>query len=356
MPSLSHTASGRTEREFWDAVQQRDARFDGRFVYGVRSTHIYCRASCPSRRPRRESVTFFADAEAAERSGYRACKRCRPKDARPDVPGADGVRRAVAYIAAHVDEPITLHRLAATTGTSRFHLQRTFTRLVGVSPRRYQEALRAERFRGSLRRGAGIADATYDAGYGSSSRVYEGRPTGRGLTPFEYRRGGQGVAIRYAMAASPLGRVLVAATSKGVCAVKLGDQDARLLDELRGEYPLAVLQHDPKTLAPWTRRIVDAVREGIGVGDIPLDVRGTAFQWKVWRYLQSIPCGETRTYGEAAAALGHPTASRAVARACATNPVGVVIPCHRVVPKAGGEGGYRWGVERKRQLLRKERQ
>jgi AraC family transcriptional regulator of adaptative response/methylated-DNA-[protein]-cysteine methyltransferase len=262
----------------------------------------------------------------------------------------------VAHIAAHVDEPITLHDLAAAAGTSRFHLQRTFTRLVGVSPRQYQEALRAERFRGSLRRGVGIADATYDAGYGSSSRVYEGRPTGRGVTPVEYRRGGQDVAIVYATAASPLGRVLVAATARGVCAVKLGDRDDALAEELRREYPLAVIERDAHALAPWVRRIVRAVRTGTGVSDIPLDVRGTAFQWKVWRYLQSIPAGETRTYGAAAAALGRPSASRAVARACATNPVGLVIPCHRMVPKAGGTGGYRWGVERKRQLLRKERQ
>ena len=176
---------------YWDAVLRRDRRFDDRFVYGVRSTRIYCRASCPSRRPRRDSVTFFPGPDAAECAGYRACKRCRPRDGRPATPGLDGVRRAVRYIETHVDEPVSLVQLAGAAGTSRFHLQRTFRRLVGVSPREYQQALRAERFRANLRRGAHVAEATYDAGYGSSSRVYERRPTGRGVTPAEYQQIGR---------------------------------------------------------------------------------------------------------------------------------------------------------------------
>lgn len=335
---------------------QRDPSFDDRFVYGVRSTRVYCRASCPSRRPRRESVTFFPGPDAAECAGYRACKRCRPREGHPPAPGIDGVRRAVAYIAAHVDEPVSLLQLARASGTSRFHLQRTFRRLVGVSPREYQHALRAQRFRASLRRGADVAEATYEAGYGSSSRIYEGRPTGRGVTPGEYQRGGRGMEVRYAIAASPFGRLLVAATDKGVCAVKLGDRDGDLVADLGREYPLALVRRDDRALEHWTRRIVRSVSRDSGAHDIPLDVRGTAFQWKVWRHLQSIPRGESRTYGEVAAALGQPTAARAVARACATNPVGLIVPCHRVVPKDGAPGGYRWGVERKQLLLRKERQ
>jgi AraC family transcriptional regulator of adaptative response/methylated-DNA-[protein]-cysteine methyltransferase len=340
----------------WEAVLARDARSDGRFVYAVRSTGIYCRPSCPSRRPKRESVEFYVGPDAAEVAGFRECRRCRPRAGAPPTPGIDRVRKATAYIAAHVDAPITLAQLASHVGTSTFHLQRTFSRLLGVSPRAYHEALRAQRFRDDLRHGKPLTGAIYDAGYGSSSRVYEGRPIGRGMTPAEYRRGADGATIAYTIVDSSLGRMLVAGTEKGLCSVKLGDRDTALEDDLRNEYPSATIHREKGAFTEWVRRLVAHLDGGTPALDLPIDVKATAFQWKVWRYLQSIPYGETRTYSGVAKELGHPSATRAVARACATNHVCLVIPCHRVVQKDGRLGGYRWGIERKRKLLQKERQ
>jgi AraC family transcriptional regulator of adaptative response/methylated-DNA-[protein]-cysteine methyltransferase len=340
----------------WEAVLARDARSDGRFVYAVRSTGIYCRPSCPSRRPKRESVEFYVGSDAAEVAGFRECRRCRPRAGTPPTPGIDRVRKATAYIAAHVDAPITLAQLASHVGTSTFHLQRTFSRLLGVSPRAYHEALRAQRFRDDLRHGKPLTGAIYDAGYGSSSRVYEGRPIGRGMTPAEYRRGADGATIAYTIVDSSLGRMLVAGTEKGLCSVKLGDRDTALEDDLRNEYPSATIHREKGAFTEWVRRLVAHLDGRTPALDLPIDVKATAFQWKVWRCLQSIPYGETRTYSGVAKELGHPSATRAVARACATNHVCLVIPCHRVVQKDGRLGGYRWGIERKRKLLQKERQ
>jgi len=263
----------------------------------------------------------------------------------------DQVRRACAYIERHAETPITLARIAAHVDASPYHFQRTFTRIVGISPRAYQDALRARRFRRGLREGAAVAGATYDAGYGSSSRVYERLPTGRGMTPAVYKRGAEGVDVRYAMADSPLGRLLVAATTRGICAVKLGDSDDALTDDLRREYPAASISPDRSDLGRWIKAILTYLGGRRPHLDLPVDIQATAFQWKVWRYLQSIPYGETRAYSQVARAIGAPSAVRAVARACATNPVCLVIPCHRVVQKDGGLAGYRWGVERKRTLI-----
>ena len=268
--------------------------------------------------------------------------------------GLEPVKRACAYIAKHVDRPIRLPDLAAHVAVSPFHLQRRFVELVGLSPRVYQDALRAKRFRGELRRGADVSAAVYDAGYGSISRVYEHGPTGRGMTPGVYRAGGGGQKIGYTVIDSVLGRLLLAGTSKGVCAVMIGDRDRQLEDHLRTEYPDATLVRKPNGLARWARAVtahLDGRRPHL---DLPIDVRATAFQWKVWRHLQSIPYGTTRTYGEVAKGIGAPSAVRAVGRACATNPVCLVIPCHRVKRKGGGLGGYRWGVARKKELLRRE--
>lgn len=265
------------------------------------------------------------------------------------------MRRAAAFIASHDQESITLSRLASHVGTSPFHLQRLFTQLVGISPRAYQEALRANRFRHNLRNGEALAGATYRAGYGSSSRVYERRPTGRGLTPAAYRRGAGGTTITYTIVNSLLGRLLVAGTDKGLCAVKLGDRDAALEQDLRREFPAATILKKQGALATWVRALVSHLDGSQRKIDLPVDVKATAFQWKVWTYLQSIPYGETRSYSEAAEEMGMPAATRAVARACATNHVCLVIPCHRVVQKNGGLGGYRWGVQRKRALLDRER-
>ena len=340
----------------WQAVQTRDVRGDGRFVYAVQSTGIYCRPSCPSRRPNRTSVRFFPGPDAAEIAGFRECRRCHPRAGAPPAPGLDHVRKASAFIASHADQPLTLAQLAAHVRTSPFHLQRIFTRILGISPRAYQDALRARRFRQELKRGAPLTGAIYDAGYGSSSRVYEQQPTGRGMTPAEYRRGAKGTAITFTIVDSSLGRLLVAGTEKGLCSVKLGERDELLELDLRGEYPSAEIRREQGALSKWVRTLIAHVDGRATKVDLPVDVKATAFQWKVWRYLQSIPFGETRAYSQVAEDLGVPSATRAVARACATNRVCLVIPCHRVVQKGGGLGGYRWGIERKRRLLQKEKQ
>jgi AraC family transcriptional regulator of adaptative response/methylated-DNA-[protein]-cysteine methyltransferase len=268
--------------------------------------------------------------------------------------GLAHVQKACAYIEQHADAAITLADLAAHVRASPFHLQRTFTQIVGISPRAYRDAVRAGRFREVLRNGVPVAGATYDAGYGSSSRVYERLPTG-GMTPAVYRRGGKDTTVAFTIVSSPLGRLLVAGTSRGICAVKLGDRDERLENDLRGEYPAATLVRDEANLRPWVSAILAHLKGQTPHLNLPLDVQATAFQWKVWRYLQSIPYGETRAYSDVALAIGAPSSVRAVARACATNPVCLVIPCHRVVQKGGGLGGYRWGTERKQRLLKRER-
>jgi AraC family transcriptional regulator of adaptative response/methylated-DNA-[protein]-cysteine methyltransferase len=264
------------------------------------------------------------------------------------------VRKACAYLGAHAGSRVTLERLARHVGASPFHLQRVFTRLVGLSPRRYQDALRAASFRDELRSGLPLSGAVYQAGYGSISRVYEYKPTGRGMTPATYRRGGQGAELSFTIVDSPLGRLLVAGTSQGICSVKLGDRDAALERDLRSEYPAARIARDQSAFSSWVGTLVAHLNGDAPHLDLPIDVRATAFQWTVWRHLQSIPYGQTRSYSQVAYEIGAPSSVRAVARACATNPVCLVIPCHRVVQKGGGLGGYRWGIDRKRRLLQRE--
>jgi AraC family transcriptional regulator of adaptative response/methylated-DNA-[protein]-cysteine methyltransferase len=343
-----------TQDSRWTAVLGRDRRADGAFVYAVRTTGVYCRPSCPSRRPKRESVDFYPGPDAAELAGFRACLRCHPREGVPAPAGLDEVRRVCAFIQKRAEEPVTLAQLASHVGTSPFHLQRTFTRLVGISPRAYQEAVRAGRFRKGLRGGIDVSGAVYDAGYGSISRVYERRPTGRGMTPAVYRRGGKGMTMTYTIVDSPVGRLMVAGTEKGICSVKLGDRDERLEHDLHREYPEASINKDHSPLGAWVRTLLGHIEGTLPHLDLPIDVQATAFQWKVWRHLQSIPYGETRAYSEVARAIGSPDAVRAVARACATNPVALVVPCHRVVGKNGSLTGYRWGVARKKQLLARE--
>jgi AraC family transcriptional regulator, regulatory protein of adaptative response / methylated-DNA-[protein]-cysteine methyltransferase len=340
--------------EAWAAVVGRDRQFDGRFVYAVRSTGVYCRPSCPSRRPLVANVVFFNDPAGAEQAGFRACKRCRPRANGAPAGVAAAVRETAAFIDAHADERITLAALARRTGVSPFHLQRVFRRELGVTPREYQQARRLDRLRAQLRRGETVSRATYDAGFGSASRVYE-QAARLGMTPAAYRRGGQGLQIRFAIVTSPLGQLLVAATPRGICTVSLGDTETQLERRLRAEFPRAVVERDEGgALAEAARRVVAHIRGDAPAHDLPLDVRGTAFQQQVWRALLAIPYGETRSYAEVAAAIGHPTATRAVARACATNPIAVVIPCHRVVRSDGGLGGYAAGIERKERLLEVE--
>ena len=345
----------RQDDRWWRAVRARDPRFDGTFVFGVRSTGIYCRPTCPARRPLRRNVVFFPVAEAAEGAGFRSCRRCRPREASPRDREAARVRAVCRQIEASADRTLSLAALAAGVGWGPHHLQRTFKKIVGVSPRQYADAVRFRSLRERLRKGDPVTTAIYDAGYGSSSRVYE-RADGRlGMTPATYRRGGRGMRLAYAVATSPLGRLLVAATERGVSAVRLGDSEAALVDSLRVEFPAAELARDDAGIGVWLEAVLQRIEGGPPHADLPLDIRGTAFQQRVWDALRAIPFGEVRSYGQIARSIGQPTASRAVARACATNPVAVIIPCHRVVPGTGGTGGYRWGAERKRELLEREK-
>jgi AraC family transcriptional regulator of adaptative response/methylated-DNA-[protein]-cysteine methyltransferase len=351
MSSAAKNQVDSTDRERWSAVVDRDRRADGTFVYAVTSTGVFCRPGCPSRLPRRHRVRFFDTPSDAQRAGFRPCRRCRP-DASPEAPRITAaVQRTARYLQTHADEVVSLKTLAAAARVSPSHLQRQFTRLLGLSPREYQAACRADRFRRELRAGRDVTSALYEAGYGSPSRVYESRPTGQGMSPAGYRQGGHGTDIGYTIVTSALGRLLVAATARGICAVKLGDSDKALEDGLRDEFPSATLRRDAIVQRAWVAELVNSTKRADREIDLPLDVRGTAFQWRVWRELQRIPFGETRSYSDVARALGQPSAARAVARACATNPVALAVPCHRVVGKDGQLSGYRWGVERKRRLL-----
>lgn len=338
----------------WRAVVARDRTADGEFVYAVRSTRVYCRPSCPSRRPQRERVAFFQSPGEAERAGFRPCRRCRPSDRSAGDVWVDRIRRACVYLA-NVDGHPLLATLGARFGGSRFHFQRNFKRLVGVTPREYAEACRLRRVKRRLREGDAVTGAMLEAGYGSSSRFYERAAPKLGMTPTTYKNGGDGMSIRYATADSPLGRLLVAATSRGICAVAMGASNAELERALAQEYPAASIARDRGVLGDWMKQILAHLSGRQPRLDLPLDVQATAFQWQVWNALASIPYGETRSYSEVAAAIGRPRAVRAVARACATNPVALAIPCHRVVRLGGGLGGYRWGVGRKQALLARER-
>ncbi len=344
-----------TDDQRWRAVLARDPRADGLFVYAVRSTGVFCRPVCASRRPGRRQVTFYAFAEAAARAGYRPCRRCRPEAAASIDPGLEKVRRSVRIIDEESEGIPTLAALSARVGGSPHHLQRTFKRVMGISPRQYGEARRLERLKSNLKAGEPVASALYGAGYGSSSRLYEKAPGQLGMTPASYAKGGRGARIAFAVVGSPLGRLLGAATDVGVCAVSLGDSDSTLEEKLRADYPAAEVRRDDGALARHAAAILEHLEGGKRRLDLPLDVRATAFQWQVWERLRAIPPGHTQTYGEIAADLGRPKAARAVGRACATNPLSLVVPCHRAVGSGGALTGYRWGVERKKALLARER-
>lgn len=342
-----------TPDEAWAAVLGRDPLADGRFVYAVSTTRIYCRPVCPSRRPRRENVSFFRDSAAAVAAGYRPCRRCRP-EREGRSPSAACVERARAYLDAHMDETVTLAQLGRAAYMSAFHLQRSFKRLVGVTPREYVRARRAERLKMRLQAGDTVSRATYEAGFGSGSRVYEHSDADLGMTPGTYRRGGAGERIRYSIVSSSLGWLLVGVTERGICAIAMADTPDELEDCLSREFPRATLVR-AEDLGTWTEAVVDVVEGATARLHLPLDLRATAFQQRVWKALRKIPAGETRTYGEIAAAIGAPRAARAVAHACASNPTAVAIPCHRVVRGDGVSGGYRWGPDRKLRLLERER-
>jgi len=347
------------ETKAWKSVLHRDRSADGAFVYAVATTGIYCRPSCPSRRPKRGNVRFFYSAKAAERAGFRECQRCGVGNAGGNALAA--VERARAFIDESIvqagEERVTLDVVAREARLSPHHLQRRFKEIVGLTPAQYARARRSEKLKHELKSGETVSRATYGAGYGSSSRVYETADAQLGMTPATYQRGGAGANINYVVTSTSLGHLLVAATERGICSVTLGDSAAVLEAGLAAEYPAAQRQrvtHSGSALGAWVTAIVANLEAGSAPSSLPLDLQATAFQWKVWRELQRIPAGETRSYSEVAAAIGSPGATRAVASACAKNQVALVIPCHRVVRRGGELGGYRWGIDRKRELIEKE--
>lgn len=342
------------QQALWQAVLSRDVAYDDVFVYAVSSTGIYCRPSCPSRKPKRENVQFFPLPEVAQQAGFRPCARCHPNAAAGDSQVAQ-VREMCRYVEAHLDESLTLDELSQTFPLSPYHLQRTFKRIVGVSPQQYAEACRMNQVRGALRNGDDISGAAYDAGFGSISRLYSKTPAQFGMTPATYQQHGRGARIRYTVSECRLGHLLIAATERGICAVKIGDSEADVVQALGAEFCEADLQRADRALKAWIELILRHLEGREPHLDLPLDVRATAFQRQVWQALQEIPYGETRSYSAVAEAIGKPRATRAVAQACAANPTALIVPCHRVVRKDGTLGGYRWGTSRKEALLRQER-
>ncbi len=364
---MTRTKTTTPSESFWDAVQTRDRTADGKFVYAVRSTGVYCRPSCPSRKPRREQVEFYPLPEVAEQKGFRACRRCQPRAVRLRDPRTKAVARVCRAIEARIDtngmdagsaaedeSKLTLHSLAASVELSSYQLERAFRKVMGISPRQYADAQRMRRLKSKLKKGDDVTTALYDAGFGSSSRLYERAPSQLGMTPATYRQGGAGMKINYTVVSSPLGRLLVGATTRGVSALYLGKEDTALEAALQKEYPRAEIHRDRNGLEGWVSKILEHLRGREPNLDLPTDVQATAFQRRVWEELRKIPYGSTRTYSEVAQAIGKPRAIRAVARACATNPVSVVVPCHRVVRQDGNLAGYRWGLDRKRSLLEHE--
>jgi len=338
----------------WAALTSRDRSADGAFVYAVRTTGVYCRPGCGSRPPRRENVTFYATPAAAEAAGFRPCKRCRPAEAVGERHVA-AIGRACALIRARDTLP-SLAELAAAAGISRFHFHRVFKQITGATPREWGTAHRLGRFAERLDAHESVAAAVYGAGFGASSRAYEAASGGLGMTPGARRHGGRGETIRFTTVETGLGWALVAATGRGICMTALGDERAPLEAELRRRFPAALIWPADAALTAWAERIVGFITRPDTQPDLPLDIRGTAFQALVWRALQKIPPGRTTSYSEIAAALGRPEAVRAVARAIASNNLALLVPCHRVVRSDGALAGYRWGIERKRALIARERE
>jgi len=350
MATEHRTANAYTDKASrWDAVSTRDAAADGAFYYGVRSTGVYCRPSCPSRRPSRDNAVFFETPEDAKQAGFRPCKRCRPDSVMADQLA---VAKMLNLIESSEDPP-TLDDLANEVGLSASYLQRVFKRQTGLSPRQYAASLRQQRFRTGLREASTVTDAVYEAGFGSTRGAYQRAGEELGMRPSAFKRGGRGERITFAIAETDLAHVLVGRTQRGICAVYLGTPE-ELRHALAHEFPEAERVEDMKAMANEVETVNEVLAaRGIG-GSLQLDARGSEFQQKVWAALREIPAGETRTYSQVAEAIGQPGAARAVARACASNPLALLTPCHRVVRADGALGGYRWGIERKRALLERE--
>jgi AraC family transcriptional regulator of adaptative response/methylated-DNA-[protein]-cysteine methyltransferase len=346
------TVSPRAEARYWQATLARDTRADGAFFFAVKSTQVYCRPSCPARRPLRKNTLFFSTRREAEQQGFRPCRRCKPNE----IPAAVRiVQRAAQVLGSDFDEAVNIAALARKVGVKTEALRRAFRQQAGLTPKELAAALRVRKFKKLLREGNSITDALYATGYGSSSRVYERSDAHLGMTPATYQKGGKGMKMRYTTTKSSLGEVLVAATERGVSAVYLGDAAGKLVNELREEYPSAEITAANGAFAQWVEEIVARTEGSAPRRELPLDLQATAFQRRVWQELQRIPRGTTRTYSQIARAVGKPRAVRAVARACATNPVSIVVPCHRVVRADGNLAGYRWGLSRKEKLLERER-
>src|SRR5436190_16666091 len=342
-----------TQDARWQAVLARDGASDGKFVFAVSSTGVYCRPSCPSKRPRRENVTFYRLPKEAESAGFRACLRCRPQ-AMSGNPQQEMVKAVCRYIEQRLDEPITLSQLGKEFHQSPFHLQRTFKAVLGITPKEYANSCRMRGFRQNLKAGHSVTRAMHEAGYSSTSRLYSQTASELGMDPAKYRRGAIAAPIRYTSTDSPLGRILIASTDKGICSIQFADSDEELEQGLKQEFPFASRRRDEETLAATVQSLMRHM-QGLEVAPtLPLDIQATAFQRRVWSYLQSIEFGETRSYSDVAKAIKQPSAVRAVANACANNPVAIAIPCHRVVRSNGDMGGYRWGIQRKQKLLKLE--
>ena len=350
-PRLEAAATG--EQDYWQAVVNRDSSQDGVFVFAVSTTGVYCRPSCPAKRPYRANVSFYLTTQEAERAGYRACLRCRPRGSLNRQ--LERIREICRYIEGNLDQPLTLERLARAFHQSAFHLQRTFKSVLGITPHAYAESCRMTQLKRNLQAGHSVTRAMYDAGYSSSSRLYERTSSHLGMTPDKYRRGAIAARIRYTIAGSPLGRLLVAATDKGLCAIQFGNSDEELEQGLKLEFPFADRRREDEGLRLWKQALLEGLRGHRPHSALPLDIQATAFQRRVWEYLQTIPYGSTRSYSEVACAIGRPKATRAVAQACAANPIALAIPCHRVIAASGELGGFRWGVQRKQQLLELEK-
>ncbi|MBM3646251.1 MAG: methylated-DNA--[protein]-cysteine S-methyltransferase [Alphaproteobacteria bacterium] len=360
LASASAAPSLPNETTCWQALQRRDRAYNGRFWFSVKTTGVYCLPSCAARPPLRRNVAFHASPEAAEAAGFRACKRCKPRDWRADLGLSAPVARACAlFDATDTDQPPSLAEVARRVGLTAGALSKRFVAELGVNPRDWLVARKRQRFRKALRQGESVADALYGAGYGSPSRVYESSDKALGMTPATYAKGGAGARIDYTTVDSDYGRVLVATTYKGIAAVFLGDSDRGLEADLRRDFPAAEISRNDRALEGRVKavlaRLYGRKPSALDASDVPLDIVGTAFQWKVWKELTRIPAGQTRTYGEIARRIGRPEAARAVGRACATNQAAGVIPCHRAVASNGALNGYRWGVARKERLLAAER-
>jgi AraC family transcriptional regulator of adaptative response/methylated-DNA-[protein]-cysteine methyltransferase len=348
---MQGSISRQAAAKLWQATLQRDRRADGTFVFAVRSTHIYCRPSCPARRPLRQNAVFFRSPQEAENRGFRPCRRCRPKDL---AAATALVSQAASLLANSSEENVRLESIAVQMNSSPEKLRRAFRTMTGLSPREFAEAARLKQFKKLLRQGQSITEALYACGFGSPSRIYEKTNSHLGMTPAEYKKGAPGMHIEYSITKTTLGHVLVGATERGISAIYLGENDKQLVAELRAEYPKADVSQNSEGNAAWLKEIIKRIEGEAPSVELPLDVQATAFQRRVWQELQKIPLGTTRTYTQVARALGNPNSVRAVARACATNPVSIVVPCHRVIRTDGQLAGYRWGLKRKQELLERE--